>query len=48
MKLCRQTPLMSDIGSLDAAVDIAAMLLNPVLKGSVHGLRWDSAVGEWA
>ncbi len=48
MKLCRQTPLMSDIGSLDAAVDIAAMLFNPVLKGSVHGLRWDSAVGEWA
>ncbi len=47
VKLCRQTPLAFSVGGLDAAVDIAAGLFNPVLDGTACGKKWVPALREW-
>ena len=47
-KLCHQTPLLSDVRGLGAAVDIACALFDPVLAGLACDKTWTPSTGAWA
>ena len=46
-KLCRQVPLVSDIGHISDAVALAAALFDSVLEGSAEGKAWNPTLGSW-
>lgn len=46
-RLCSQTGLPPSLRSIEAAVELAGKLFNPVYAGFADGMTWNPATCEW-